>query len=119
MASYEITVRRGKTKGTLTYSGGISVTSTCWWDLKRKIPAATYPGCSATTMNTKLNSKKKPREAIFLPNVKGFKGIFIHMGTGPDWSDGCVVIVEEDLLKIYNDIVPKNGQNVTVIISDE
>jgi hypothetical protein len=40
------------------------------------------------------------------------------MGTGPDWSDGCVVIVEEELLKIYNDIVPKNGKNVTITISD-
>jgi hypothetical protein len=69
-------------------------------------------------MDSKLNSAKKPREAVFIPNVAGFKGIFIHMGTGPNWSDGCVVIKEPEIKKIYNDIAPKNGKNVTVVISD-
>jgi hypothetical protein len=119
MAAYSINVRRGKKNGTLTYSGGAIVSTTCWWDPVKKIPAGTYTGCSATTMAKKKNSSGQPREAIFLPNVPGFKGIFIHMGTGPGWSDGCVVIVETEILRIYNDILPKNGKNVTVIISDE
>jgi hypothetical protein len=118
MSNYKITVTRGKSSGKLTYSGGISFTCKCWWDLAKKIPAATYAGCSATTMTTKKNSKGQPREAIFIPNVKGFKGIFIHMGTSPNWSDGCVVISEPYLLKIYNDVHPKNKANVTVAVMD-
>ena len=119
MATYTITVVRGKNSGTLSYSGGISLETTCWWNKAKKIPAGTYSGCSATTMQTKKNSLGQPREAVFLPNVKGFTGIFVHMGNSPAWSDGCIVIVEPQMLKIYADIVPKNGKNVTVIVSDE
>ncbi|MBI3469279.1 MAG: L,D-transpeptidase [Planctomycetes bacterium] len=119
MANYTIDIKRGKDSGTLTYSGGVSVSTTCWWDPKRKIPARTYTGCSATTMATKKNSLGKPREAIFFPDVPGYKGIFIHMGTNAAWSDGCIVIAEAEIKKIYNDILPKDGKNVTVTVSDE
>ncbi len=119
MTTYEITVARGKSHGLLTYKGRITVSSRCWWDAGKKIPAATYTGCSATTMAKKLNSAGKPREAIFIPNVRGFKGIFIHMGTGPNWSDGCIVIAESDVKRIYGDILEKNGKNVTVVVADE
>jgi len=40
------------------------------------------------------------------------------MGTGPAWSDGCIVIEEPEMLKIYSAITPKNAQNVTVEITD-
>lgn len=115
---YTINVTRGTNNGTLTYTnGGVSVSTTCWWDPNQKIPANTYNGCSATTMSTKLNSQGSPREAIYIANVTGYSGIFIHMGTGPAWSDGCIVIDENDLLVIYNDIEPKNGNNVTVHVT--
>ncbi len=68
-------------------------------------------------MDQKLNSKGNPREAIYIPDT-GFVGIFIHMGTGPTWSDGCIVIPESKLLEIYNNIKPKNAGNVTVIVRD-
>lgn len=116
--SYTITVERGKATGTLTYAGSVTVTARCWWDLMKKIPAATYTGCSATTMSTKKNSRGGPREAVYFPEVPGFRGIFIHMGTSAKWSDGCIVINETDMLKIYNDIDPKNGRNVTVTVKD-
>jgi hypothetical protein len=118
MPSYKVTVTRGKSSSTLTYAGSISVTTTCWWDPDKKIPKGTYSGCSATTMATKMNSEGKPREAIFIPNVLGFKGIFIHKGTSAAWSDGCVVIAEPEIKRIYNDIDPKDGKNVTVTIID-
>jgi hypothetical protein len=119
MASYSIHVLRdGKSSGLLTYEGNISLTTKCWWDPSKKIPAATYPLCSATHMTTKKNSQGGPREAVFLPNVRGFTGIFVHMGTGPDWSDGCIVIKESQMLKLFNDIQPKNGRNVAVTVED-
>ncbi len=72
----------------------------------------------ADTLTYKKNSKGSAREAIYIPHVVGFDGIFIHMGTGPIWSNGCIVIEEENLLTIYNDIKPQDGENVTVYIRD-
>lgn len=116
--AYTISVERRRTSGTLWYQGSISVTATCWWDKDKRFPVGTYRGCSATTMGSKKNSQGKPREAIYFPYIKGYQGIFIHMGTGAEWSDGCIAINEPDMLKIYNDITPKNGANVTVIVKD-
>jgi hypothetical protein len=119
MAKYTIRVDRGKSDGTLKFNhGSVSVSTKCWWDPKVKIPASTYTGCSATTMATKKNSKKKPREAILIPSVPGHAGIFIHMGTSAAWSDGCIVIKESEVLKIYKEIDPKNGKNVDVVVKD-
>ena len=119
MNKYYVNVVRGKSHGLLTYTGRINVSSRCWWDPGKKIPAGTYAGCSATTMDSKKNSSGGPREAIFIPKVRGFKGIFIHLGTSPKWSDGCIVIAESDVKRIYRDILEKNGRNVTVVIVDE
>jgi len=117
--AYTIYVDRGKKEGTLRYdSGKVHVSTTCWWDPDKKIPANTYSNCSATTMSTKKNSKGKAREAIYFPSVPGYTGIFIHMGTSSAWSDGCIVIRESELLKIYNSITPKGGKNVTVVVKD-
>jgi len=106
--------------GTLTFTGkGKTITTSCYWDQQKKIPAGTYTGCSATTMARKKNSKGQPREAVFIPSVPGFSGIFIHMGKPPyeNWSDGCVVIEEGKIIEIYNAISPKDGKNVTVQIT--
>ncbi len=118
--AYNIEVKRGKTDGDLTFTSGKTTISTkCYWDPLKKIPAGTYKNCSATTMARKKNSKGQPREAVFIPGVTGFSGIFIHMGKKPfaDWSDGCVVIEESKMLEIYKAIKPKDGRNVTVKIS--
>jgi hypothetical protein len=118
--SYTITVKRKSTDGDLTFSGGkIVVKAKCYWNTSKKIPAGTYTGCSATTMANKKNSKGLPRVAIFIPNVKGYTGIFIHMGKPPykNWSDVCIVIDESKIIKIYKAISPKNGRNVKVVIS--
>jgi len=117
--SYAIRIERSANdNGTLEYSGGISIATTCWWDPDRKIPAGTYEGCSATLMSSKTNSAGAPREGVFIPNTSGFIGVFVHMGTGPSWSDGCIVIAEEDMLRLWNDISPKDGDNVTITVVD-
>ena len=116
MASYEINVKRPKdpssTQGTLKYKGGISVSSKCWWREDKRIPAGSYSGCSATTMATKKYN------AVFIPGVKGFTGIFIHVGGKPKDSNGCVVIPKAKIKAIYDDIDPKDGKNVKVVIKD-
>ena len=119
MSTYLIQVSRQKSEGELRFAyNSLVVKTTCWWDLNNKIPAGTYRGCSATTMSTKRNSAGGAREGIFIPGVPGHSQIFIHMGTSAAWSDGCIVIDETEMLRIYNAITPKNGHNVTVEISD-
>lgn len=118
--SYTITVKRMMKDGDLTFTGGgKNITTKCYWNTTKRIPAGTYLGCSATTMSRNKNSKGLPREAVFIPNVKGFSEIFIHMGKAPYeiWSDGCIVIDEPKIIKIYNAISPKNGHNVKIIIT--
>lgn len=118
--TYRITVNRSEKDGILTFkSNDKTITSKCYWNASKKIPARTYTDCSATTMSEKKNSKGKPREGVFIPSVPGFSEIFIHMGQEPyeKWSDGCVVIPEKKLLEIYDSITPKNGHNVTVTIT--
>ncbi len=114
MASYTIEVTRGEKEGTLICKAA-KVKTKCWWDLKNKkgvIPAGTYKNCSATTMDTKKH------EAVFIPNVKGWKGIFIHPGSGPGASAGCIVIKGSEMEKLYAAIDPKDGKNVTVKVVD-
>lgn len=118
--SYQINVKRSKEDGILTFTGANkTITTKCYWNKDKKIPAKTYKDCSATTMARKKNSKGNPREAVFIPNVAGFSGIFIHMGKVPyqKWSDGCIVIDESKMIEIYNLITPKNGHNVTVTVT--
>lgn len=120
LMGYTITVKRQANDGDLTFTGdNKTITAKCYWDADKKIPAGTYDRCSATTMARKKNSKGLPREAVFIPDVKGFSGIFIHMGKVPyeNWSDGCIVIEEAKIIEIYNAITPKNGYNVKVVIT--
>ena len=118
---YSINIKRSVKGGDLTFSAaGKTITTKCYWNLNKKIPAGTYLNCSATTMARKINSKGNPREAVFIPGVKGFSGIFIHMGKPPyeKWSEGCIVIEESQIIDIYQSISPKDGHNVKVVITD-
>lgn len=125
MASYTITIKRTeKEKGTLVYSGNMAHSCTCWWDSSDEIPAGTYVNCSKTYLNSKQNSTGGKREGIFIPNVKHRVGIFVHYWPGPPanlkvWSDGCTVVKEVDMLKIWNDIAEMDAQNITVTVVDK
>ena len=114
---YTIYVNRGKNDGTVSFEcGSIKVWTKCWWDLTKPIMAKTYLGCSATNMTDA--GKEKKREAIYIPNTPGYDGIFIHKGTSPKWSKGCIVIPNNELLTIWKAIEPKNAANVIVVVAD-
>lgn len=119
---YIIEIKRDISKGTgiLTYKyDAVSVNTACWFELAYPIPAKKYIRCSATHMQTKKNSKGQKREGIYLPdNQTNRRGIFIHMGINSAWSDGCIVIKEEEMLKIWNSINPKNAANIAVIVKN-
>jgi hypothetical protein len=38
------------------------------------------------------------------------------MGDNATWSDGCIVIKEPEMLRIFADITPKDARNVEVIV---
>jgi hypothetical protein len=120
MAEYTIYVLRGPSRGLLVYANGpVEVKTACWWAPKKKIPPGTYTYCYATRMNTKLDSvTRQKRPGIYIPCVPGFEGIFIHEGKNAAWSEGCIVIRRKEFMKIWNDITPKNGWNVTVFVKD-
>lgn len=123
--SFEINVVRNKTKGRLTFThGDVAVDTECWWEPKVVVVAGTYTGY-ATYMAKKKNSRGTKREAIWfgksVPIAKRTRksnDIFIHMGTDASWSDGCIVAVENEVLKIWNAISPKEQANVTINVSD-
>ena len=79
---------------------------------KGRIPAGTYKKCSATQMAT------KKYDAIFIPSVSGWKGIFIHQGKGSKASKGCIVIPKSEMLKLHSAVKTPGGKNVTVKVID-
>lgn len=111
---FTVVVKRGEKDGKLSCSGA-KVSTKCWWDMKNKkgrIPSGTYKNCSATQMATKkLN-------AIFIPGVSGWKGIFIHQGKGPKASKGCIVIPKSEMIKLHSKLETPGGKNVTVKVID-
>ncbi|MBT0957283.1 hypothetical protein IV417_07795 [Alphaproteobacteria bacterium KMM 3653] len=126
-ASYLIDVLRKENDGILTFTGGgVNVSTTCWWDPNMVINAGKY-AAYATRMSNKddgVNGAK--REGIWLgrgvkynKGANSGNGAFIHKGTGPSWSDGCIIVVESELLAIWNAIQPKETANIEVTIRDE
>ena len=122
---YEITVTRETTDtGRLTFShGGVMVSTTCWWDPGNAIGTGNYTACSKTRMATKRDSVTGlQRPGIFLPSAvsprTGRTEIFIHEGRDPSWSDGCIVIDRDEMMRMWNHIEPSDGMNVTVRVSD-
>ncbi|MDX1606731.1 MAG: hypothetical protein R3202_11100 [Candidatus Competibacterales bacterium] len=125
--TYTINVERSADKGRLTFKhGSVAVDTTCWWDKDVKVDPGEYTSY-ATRMATKTDGHDGgKREAIWLGpsvpvnnNARKAKGIFIHKGTGPSWSDGCIIIVESELIKIWQAITPKEQANVKVIVTDK
>lgn len=104
-------------EGTIEFKDdGVTISATCWWDKVNRIDAGTYTRCSKTHMATlKI-------EAIYLPDavskVTGAKEIFIHRGSSPDNSNGCIAVEASAFATLWQHIKPLNGQNVTVVIKD-
>ena len=111
--TYEITVTRGKdAMGKLSCPAAGVANVVCYWKKEKRIPANSYAGCSTTIMAT------KGYKAVFIADVPGFEGIFIHQGSGPNASDGCIVTAKESVEKIWN-AIPRDQKNITVKIVDE
>lgn len=82
----------------------------CWEAPDNLIPAKTYTGCSTTLMAT------KQFKSVYLPDDQtGKTGIFIHQGSSPSDSDGCIVASKLRVEEIY-DTVPRDAANMTVVV---
>jgi hypothetical protein len=114
MATYEVEVRRvTKDSGKLTFKvdGTAKFTTRCWENAGKRIPAKTYRGCSATLMHTRR------WKSVYLPDGQtGRTGIFIHGGTKPSHSEGCIVCQSSKVHEIYDTAYTPGGKNVTVIV---
>ncbi|GJL49586.1 MAG: hypothetical protein NPIRA01_08130 [Nitrospirales bacterium] len=125
---YVINIKRGKNKGKLKFThGATSVDTTCWWDSAVKVDVGEYTSY-ATRMANKNDgiTGNKKREAIWLgrnvpvnKNTRKSNEIFVHKGTSAAWSDGCIVIANSEVMKIWNAVTPKEAGNITVKITDE
>ena len=126
--TYEINVTRSGDSGTLTFShGGISVSTTCWWDPNVVIEASSagYTAYATRMANKKDSVTKEKRPGIWLGKgikysngTKKSNGIFIHEGKNSSWSDGCIVILRDEMMKIWTSIHPKETANVLVKVID-
>ncbi len=96
--------------------GALTINAKCWWDKNNRILANTYLRSSKTYMAT------LGIEGIYLPDavsqVTGAKEIFLHRGSSPDNSNGCIAVEEVAFNAIWNQISPLNGRNVTVVVKD-
>ena len=73
-------------------------------------------------MATKKDSVTgKNRPAIFLPTAvapdTNKNTIFIHEGKNSGWSDGCIVLPRDEMMRMWNSI-EKDAKNVTVQVID-
>jgi hypothetical protein len=114
MTAYLVEVRRRtKDSGTLTFKvdGTTKFTTKCWENAGKRIPAKTYRGCSSTHMHS------RGWRSVYLPDPQtGRRGIFIHGGTKPSHSEGCIVCQSGKVQEIFDTINPTNGKNVTVVV---
>lgn len=132
-------------QGTLQYHHGKVVVNTpCWWRLKRIDPGCYL--ATATRMDKRNDGRtgNKKREAIWfrckakfhypssipvnpgdrwepLPANNGTTTateVFIHKGSDPLASDGCIVAKDDEVFKIWNSINPKNENNILIYVKD-
>jgi hypothetical protein len=124
---YEIVVKRGKREGKLSFNfGSVKVDTTCWWDPDVKIDAGTYYGYATRMANKNDGVGGGKRQAVWLgkdvpsgSSTHRHDGIFIHKGTSAAWSDGCIVIRETEVMKIWNAVHPKEKPVITVRVEDD
>ncbi|GHF82474.1 hypothetical protein [Thalassotalea marina] len=111
-------VRESADSGTLRFQdGSTNIETPCWWEGGKEIEARIYKNCSKTVMATKgyisvyIKGATTPGSTV--------EDIFIHKGTSPSASDGCIVIRPSEMSRLYNAINPSNGHNVTINVTDK
>jgi hypothetical protein len=125
--TYTIDVLRKSSDGILTFKNGtVNISETCWWDPKVVVDAGSYIGYATRMANKNDGTDGGKREAIWLgknvpynSNAGTADGFFIHKGTGPSWSDGCIVMAGSKVYQMWSSIHPKEKGNITVTIRDE
>ena len=125
--AFTIDVLRKGADGTVTFKNGtIDISTTCWWDPEVVIDAGTYTGYATRMANKADGTDGGKREGIWLgkgvPYNSGAgksNGIFIHKGTDPSWSDGCIVFKAALVYQMWSSIHPKEKANITVTVRDE
>lgn len=118
--TYRIDIMRAKApgeEGVLTFKDGIDmIQAKCWWDKNNRIDKGAYLNCSKTHMAS------SGYEAIYLPDavskVTGANEIFLHHGSGPQNSLGCIAVEKAKFDQLWNHIKPLNGRNITVNVVD-
>ncbi len=127
METYTIDVLRNGSSGILTFKHGtIDISEVCWWDQNVVIDAGTYTGYATRMANKTDGTDGGKREAIWLgagvPYNSGAataNGFFIHKGTGPSWSEGCIVLASAKVYQMWSEIQPKEQGNINVTIRDQ
>lgn len=125
--TYTINVTRKNGHGTLTFkSGSVNISETCWWDKDVVIDAGSYVAYATRMANKEDGTDGGKREGIWLGKNVPYNGdgstangFFIHKGTGPSWSDGCIVLSGAKVYQMWSEITPKESGNITVTIKDE
>jgi hypothetical protein len=126
-STYNIDVMRKSKDGILSFTNGsINIVTTCWWDPEVVIDAGTYTAYATRMANKTDGTDGGNREGIWLGkgvpyNSGGGKsnGIFIHKGTNPSWSDGCIVLPGALVYQMWSSIHPKEQPIITVTVRDE
>lgn len=114
--------------------GNTRINTPCWWADKRVVPGVYL--ATATRMGTSKREsiwlKRKVRYPSYIPyNLSPHVAlplptdnwtdtaleIFIHEGTHPGKSDGCIVAAEAQVVKIWEQI-PKDEDNILVHVYD-
>jgi hypothetical protein len=89
-----------------------NVSTRCWFQSSTPVTAAGVYSGQVSWMNS------KKREGIIIfggpANLSQGRGIFIHEGSSPSYSNNCVVITKSEMDKLYNALKNTYGFNGTV-----
>ena len=104
-----------------TTSDGSIISTQCWYRATDTTPGLSgLPWLSTGVYSGQLSQMSRHPNAIIITGngITASRGIFIHPGSMPSHSDGCVVISKDILDRIYRDIensgYKRNGGYFTI-----
>jgi len=104
------------TEGQISFSDGpIGINCVCWFKETTPIEKGKRYRGAATRMKNKVDSVTgEKRPGIFLKEL-GAREIFIHEGRDVSWSENCVVLNRDDMMKMWDHVVTQGDQEKYVI----